>query len=73
MAEINQSPSYREAMAELQKIVTRLRNTENVDVDDLVKDVARAKYLIDFCGEKIKRADAEIKTIVGDLPPPASE
>ena len=74
MADPNESLSYREAMVELQKIVNRLRDTENVDVDDLVKDVARAKELIDFCGSKIKRADAEIKTIVNELqvaePPP---
>jgi exodeoxyribonuclease VII small subunit len=65
--EINESLSYRAAMDELQQIVTRLRETENVDVDDLVKDVARAKQLIDFCGGKIKKADTAIKTIVGEL------
>jgi exodeoxyribonuclease VII small subunit len=64
---INESLSYREAMDELQQIVARLRETENVDVDDLVKDVARAKELIDYCGGKIKRADTAIKTIVGEL------
>ena len=67
MDEKNESLSYRNAMSELQEIVTRLRDTENVDVDDLVTDVARAKELIDFCGGKIKRADAAIKTIVGEL------
>ena len=59
--------SYRNAMEELQSIVQRLRESEDVDVDELVKDVARAKELIDFCNGKIKRAEAEIKTIVDEL------
>lgn len=64
---INDGLSYRDAMGELQKIVNRMRGTENVDVDELVKDVARAKQLIDYCDGKIKRADATIRTIVGEL------
>ena len=67
MPDATKTLSYREAMTELQTIVTRLRETEDVDVDDLVTDVARAKELIDFCGEKIKRADAAIKNIVGEI------
>ena len=67
MVDTKETLSYRDAMGELQKIVNRLRDTDNVDVDDLVKDVARAKELIDFCGGKIKKADAAIKTIVGQL------
>src|SRR4051812_24107613 len=63
----NQPRSYREAMAELQDILERLRGSDDVDVDELVKDVARAKQLLDFCGGKIKRADAAIKTIVAEL------
>lgn len=58
MAGTDETPSYREAMGELQEIIDRLRNTE---------DVARAKELIDFCGGKIRRADAAIKTIVAEL------
>jgi hypothetical protein len=54
-------------LGELQKIVTGLRNTEDVDVDELVTDVARAKEPIDYCGGKIKRADVAIKAIVGEL------
>jgi exodeoxyribonuclease VII small subunit len=73
MPDATKSLSYREAMAELQTIVTRLRDTEDVDVDDLVTDVARAKELIDFCGAKIKRADAAIKTIVGEIQVPDAQ
>src|SRR3954465_8407368 len=65
--DINQPQSYRAAMGELQEILDRLRGSDDVDVDELVTDVARAKVLLDFCGAKIKRADAAIKTIVAEL------
>ena len=59
--------TYRQAMAELTGIVDRLREAEDVDVDELVTDVARAKELVDFCGQKIKKADAAIQGIVSEL------
>jgi exodeoxyribonuclease VII small subunit len=59
--------TYRQAMAELTGIVNQLRDSENVDVDELVTDVARAKELIDFCGGKIKNADVAIKGIISGL------
>lgn len=59
--------TYRQAMSELTGIVNRLRDSENVDVDELVTDVARSKELIQFCGSKIKKADAAIKGIVTEL------
>jgi exodeoxyribonuclease VII small subunit len=59
--------TYRQAMGELKNIVERLRDGEDVDVDELVADVARAKELIDFCGAKVKKADATIKGIVAEL------
>lgn len=59
--------TYRQAMAELTGIVNRLRDSENVDVDELVTDVAQAKELIHFCDGKIKKADAAIKGIVSEL------
>lgn len=59
--------TYRQAMGELKKVVERLRDGEDVDVDELVSDVARAKELIDFCGAKVKKADTAIKGIVSQL------
>lgn len=61
--------SYRNAMSELSQIMGRLKEAEDVDVDELVRDVARAKELIQFCDGKIRNADAEIKTIVSELAP----
>jgi hypothetical protein len=54
-------------MGELKRIVERLKSGEDVDVDDLVSDVAKAKELIDYCGAKVKKADAAIKGIVAEL------
>jgi exodeoxyribonuclease VII small subunit len=59
--------TYRQAMAELKTIVERLRDAKDVDVDELVAAVTHAKELIDFCGAKIKKADAKIKDIVAEL------
>jgi exodeoxyribonuclease VII small subunit len=59
--------TYRQAMVELKTIVTRLRDGEDVDVDELVADVGRAKELIDFCGAKVRKADDTIKGIVAEL------
>ena len=67
MTNANDNLTYRAAMTELQTIVNRLRDTEDIDVDELVNDVARAKVLVDFCNSKIQRADLAIKTIVGEL------
>ena len=38
--------TYRQAMGELKTIVERLRDGEDIDVDELVADVGRAKELI---------------------------
>jgi exodeoxyribonuclease VII small subunit len=59
--------TYRQSMGELKTIVDRLRECEDVDVDELVTDVARAKELIEFCGAKVRKADAAIKGIVSEL------
>ena len=62
-----QVKSYRDAMAELQEIVGRLRQTDDVDVDELVQDVERARKLSDFCADKIRRADVQVRGILQDL------
>jgi exodeoxyribonuclease VII small subunit len=59
--------SYREAMNDLEEIVNRLSNATDIDVDDLVDDVTRAKTLIIFCQEKINSAESKIKDLVRDI------
>jgi exodeoxyribonuclease VII small subunit len=60
-------PTYREAMKELQEIVRKLRETQDLDVDELVADVTRARDLLDFCDGKIARADVVLQEIVAQL------
>lgn len=59
--------TYREAMQELQEIVRRLRETEDLDVDELVRDVTRARELLDFCDGKIERAGVVLRQIVTQM------
>ena len=59
--------TYRQAMGELKNHRGTSTGRKDVDVDELVVDVARAKELIDFCGAKVKKADAAIKGIVSEL------
>lgn len=67
MKPLKEAKTYREAMDELQQIVMRLREADDVDVDELLRDVSRAKALIDFCGDKIRRADVQIQNVLRAL------
>lgn len=55
--------SYKEAYEELQTILEDIKE-RNVDVDELAAKVKRARKLIDFCEEKIKKVEIEIEEIV---------
>ncbi|MDE5815064.1 MAG: exodeoxyribonuclease VII small subunit [Alistipes sp.] len=50
--------TYTEATAEIERILARLRS-EEMDVDDLAAQVARATELIARCKEKLLKTDAE--------------
>ncbi len=58
--------TYAEASAELEEILGGLE-AETVDVDQLVSRVRRARELIGYCREQIRRAEVEVEEIVGDL------
>ena len=58
---------YSDAMKELNEIVEDMKTSEDVDVDDLVVNVGRAKELLDFCGQKIQRASTQIQNVVTAL------
>jgi exodeoxyribonuclease VII small subunit len=62
-----QPTSYRAAIADLEEIVQRLRTAEDLDVDELVDDVARARDLIQFCEDKIQRADVQVKSVLDEI------
>ncbi len=59
-------PSYTEAMAELEEILTSLES-DRVDVDVIARQVARAAKLIELCRDKIQRAEIEVEKVVAGL------
>lgn len=61
-------PSYADAVAELDTILRRLEQ-DDVDVDRLVADVARAAELLGWCRDRLARATLEIEQVVADLEP----
>ena len=55
--------NYTEAMAEIEKILARLRN-EEMDVDSLAAEVKRATELIASCMERLHKAETEVAKIL---------
>jgi exodeoxyribonuclease VII small subunit len=65
--------TYLQASEELRRIVDGLQKAQDIDVDDLMAQVDRAKQLIDFCGEKIKRAEVHVSSVLDELQPDKPE
>lgn len=55
--------TYTEATVEIERILTRLRS-EEMDVDDLAAQVARATELIEQCKRKLLKTEAEVNKIL---------
>lgn len=55
--------TYAEAMAEIEKILARLRN-EEMDVDNLAAEVKRATELIASCKTRLRKAEEEVTKIL---------
>ena len=55
--------SYTEATAEIERILARLRS-EEMDVDDLAAQVARASELIEQCKKKLLKTESEVNKIL---------
>lgn len=62
--EPNQEMTYVDALQELKELVEKLSNEQ--DIDQLAKEVSRAKVLIDFCRSRITNAELEIDQIMSD-------
>lgn len=58
--------TYKEAFAELQKIVNDMEN-EEIDVDELSEKVKRAGILIKFCKEKLTSTEGDVNKILKEL------
>ncbi len=56
--------SYVDALNELRVLVEQLSSEQ--DIDQLAKEVSRAKVLIDFCRSRISNAEIEINQILSD-------
>ena len=68
-----ESLTYLQASEELRQIVDGLQKAQDIDVDDLMAQVDRAKKLIDFCGAKIKRAEVHVSSVLDELQPDKPE
>ncbi|WP_024990259.1 exodeoxyribonuclease VII small subunit [Segatella albensis] len=54
---------YEDAIRELQSLTSRLEQG-NMDVDSLGEQLKRAKFLIQYCKDKLTKTDEEIKKIL---------
>ena len=61
-----ETPSFRDAMEELEGILERIEG-EEVDIDRLAEELRRAAQLLDLCRGKIRRAEVEVTQIVQSL------
>lgn len=57
--------SYTEAMAEIEKIMTKLRG-ENIDIDTLTAEVKRASELIEMCKQRLRTTEEEVRKLFND-------
>ena len=57
--------TYSQAMARLETIVRQVDSNE-LEIDELVKKIKEANEIIAFCSEKLKKADTEIEKLLAD-------
>jgi exodeoxyribonuclease VII small subunit len=58
--------SFRAAIDELEAILRRIES-EEVDIDRLAAEVARATELVEVCRTKLRRAEVQVTQIVQKL------
>lgn len=58
--------SFRQAIDELEAILRRIES-EEVDIDRLAAEVARASELVELCRGKLRRAEVQVTEIVQKL------
>lgn len=61
--EENRTPTFGEAVAELEAILRRIEG-EETDIDRLADELRRAAELLELCRGKIRRAEVEVAEIV---------
>jgi exodeoxyribonuclease VII small subunit len=68
MVELDPNLSYADAMEELEVILADLER-DDVDIDHLAEQVARAAALIELCRGRIESARLDVTRIVEGLDP----
>ncbi|MDE2850317.1 MAG: exodeoxyribonuclease VII small subunit [Acidobacteriota bacterium] len=58
--------SFSEAMEELESVLRRIEGDE-IDVDQLGRELGRAARLLEICRKKIRRAEVEVRQIVEQI------
>lgn len=58
--------TYKESLEELTEIVRDIES-ETIAVDELAAKVKRAAELIDFCQNKLRNTDVEVKKILASM------
>jgi exodeoxyribonuclease VII small subunit len=58
--------SFSEAMEELESVHRRIEGDE-IDVDQLGRELGRAAQLLEVCRKKIRRAEVEVRQIVEQI------
>ncbi|HIO65922.1 MAG TPA: exodeoxyribonuclease VII small subunit [Planctomycetes bacterium] len=56
-------PGYTDATHEIDEILRRIDDTDQIDVDALADDVERAAYLLKICGDKLKASEVRVKEV----------
>ena len=60
------SLSFSQAMEELESVLRRIEDDE-IDIDQLGKELGRAAKLLEVCRGKIRRAEVEVQQIVDQI------
>ena len=56
---------YEEAIRQLEDIVEKLENNE-LDIDEMSKQLKKAQQLIKLCKERLTKTDAEIQKMLSE-------
>ena len=59
-------PSFSQAIAELEAILRRIEG-EEIDIDDLARELKRASELLEIARSKVRKAETEVTQIVQSL------
>lgn len=58
--------TYSSALSELQQLAEDLENDE-ISIDDLSEKIKRASQLLEFCQDKLRSTDEEVKKILSKM------